>query len=480
MRCHNIFLFVLLVCCSSIFGQYQSKLYNDRGQLIADTAIKISKGQLKRFAAIEDTLINQTLTFIQYPEIELEEQIQGTTRISFTINESDSLKDFKIVKHISGGPGLEKEVLRVLKKIRIQKIKFAKPLKDTTYCLVFRFVPDEGKTRVSGGCINVRGQGSLGPIPLDTSIKKWIDSVCILTHGKWNSITQINKGEGDWDWFYIHNKRNYNTGNLHTDTFSVSHSYYPRGRKAQIIQDGHEYSGAGFIYYPGRKKLDCGNEVVYLSEKGPIFYTGYIVGTGGCIATLSDTIYKGLNDAYVQFPGDASKYFVFINNTFTQQYKMPVEVVIGQKKQVFEKDLYHPGGALIACTFLANYYDSYNSIKASKDSTIYLLFNKDSVTRFHVGDTVLLSIEAPLRWYNRKPQTFVSYNIVSNYYPFKPQQIEKIDYYNSNGGTITREDYKRSCSFLYRLFHKKKCEDPHESDPVYHYLKKHKLRYTYK
>lgn len=52
---------------------------------------------------------------IKYPQLELENEIEGKVYLRFVVDEEGKLSDFKVMKGVSGGPGLDKEALRVAK-----------------------------------------------------------------------------------------------------------------------------------------------------------------------------------------------------------------------------------------------------------------------------------------------------------------------------------------------------------------------------
>ncbi|HXC03777.1 MAG TPA: energy transducer TonB, partial [Bacteroidia bacterium] len=49
-----------------------------------------------------------------YPEPELESGVQGKVFISFVVDKTGKITDAKVLKGVKGGPGLDKEALRVV------------------------------------------------------------------------------------------------------------------------------------------------------------------------------------------------------------------------------------------------------------------------------------------------------------------------------------------------------------------------------
>lgn len=52
---------------------------------------------------------------VQYPQYELESGIQGSVCVSFVVTEDGSISDVKLLRGVPGGPGLDKEAIRIVK-----------------------------------------------------------------------------------------------------------------------------------------------------------------------------------------------------------------------------------------------------------------------------------------------------------------------------------------------------------------------------
>lgn len=52
---------------------------------------------------------------MQYPQIEKENNVQGTVYITFVVDKNGNINDVKSLRGVAGGPNLEKEALRVVK-----------------------------------------------------------------------------------------------------------------------------------------------------------------------------------------------------------------------------------------------------------------------------------------------------------------------------------------------------------------------------
>lgn len=63
-----------------------------------------------------DTAMTKYLSkSVRYPELEKEMGIQGKVYVSFVVLEDGSISDVKLLRGVSGGPGLDNEALRVVK-----------------------------------------------------------------------------------------------------------------------------------------------------------------------------------------------------------------------------------------------------------------------------------------------------------------------------------------------------------------------------
>ena|GEM_PF-3788244 len=478
---------ILLFCSSLCFSQQGFKLYTSKGQWIADSTQHISKIQLKRFRRIEDTLVQQVIKNMRYPRIEYEAGVQGVVYTLFTINNSDSLGNIRVLRGVSGGPDLDREVIRILKRIRIPKGVNKKPIKDSVCNLAIRFETDDRYEQITAV-----GREIIIPSPknepLDYRIKKWMDSITAVLNGRWAELDDFKNAIGKWGWGYIHNNRNSQVGNPNTDTFYVSREIYgpnecphPSDTKVECI--------VGFQYNPGKRMISDNHEVIYLLDSGPLYYSvnsyggGWGVGggtDGAYLYTGKKTYYSGNENAFVKSPDDTSKYYVFINNLNKSHNIRLSSFVIGGTKRVFKKDTIHrDGGILITCKSIVIRNSKWTT-DIYTDSINYLLFSPDSVLAFHKGDTVLLRTET--NFLVTQPNSkLLKYLTVYQLYPFNERQIEAmVDFHTYSGENNVKEvrEIRVNSSLFSRIFHKNRYRDPKELDPVFQYLKKNKLFYT--
>lgn len=479
---------VLVLSYLNSFGQNESKFYNRKGQLIADTTFSISKSQLKKFKSVEDTLTKQIIPGGRFWQLGFEDfNYTGNIIISFKLAGTDTLQELKIEKPARMMSFCEVHLLRALKQIHIPPMKIAYQEKNKRYylALLTQMNPapylQKSKTYINDGWITyMYSNRNLPNILEDTAINKWIDSVAKLLHGRWaDYLNRIyNYAKGDWYWTYLHNKKYSTTGNPNTDTFSVSRGYYPRGT---IVYDGG--GPTHFSYFPGSKMMVCDdNEKFYLRGKSSFIYKVneyWGMGGGGCfdatILTLTDTIYKGNKETYVRSPVDSSKYFVFLNHLdggFPTNHLVG-KFIIGDMKKEFIKSKDCPDGVLIASTQLSNIGNYY---PLHKDSTVYIFIKNDFNLSFHKGDTVLLNTE-PRYLYDESIHKYLVYAFVNQYYPFKQSQIEDMVSFRSNLEYSIAKAWRRP-SFFHRLFHHSQKSQVYYN-PVFKYMKKQNLMHTY-
>lgn len=94
-------LFFLIILSSHTATQKSgmtSLLYNEKGQLIADTSYRISKQQLKKFSKSENIFTKQVLDSLKITPVFLENGIPYEVIISFTVDEHSCFSNLRIEK----------------------------------------------------------------------------------------------------------------------------------------------------------------------------------------------------------------------------------------------------------------------------------------------------------------------------------------------------------------------------------------------
>jgi len=70
--------------------------------------------QMPSFPGGEAELSKYLSKNIRYPQMEKDAGISGTVYVSFVVNREGKIKDAKILRGVKGGPGMDKEALRVI------------------------------------------------------------------------------------------------------------------------------------------------------------------------------------------------------------------------------------------------------------------------------------------------------------------------------------------------------------------------------
>jgi hypothetical protein len=122
--------FVFITYSIMLFSQSgRLSLYNSLGQLRADTTLKISQKQLTKWINVEESLIETIINKLNYSQMAIENDIKGQMIISFDIDSTKSMFDYKLLKKVGGG--LE-ETLRLFL-IECDLIKKLSPTDNSVY-----------------------------------------------------------------------------------------------------------------------------------------------------------------------------------------------------------------------------------------------------------------------------------------------------------------------------------------------------------
>jgi len=89
----------LLIHCQT----YNSALYNSNGHLRVDSSLKISLAQLQKWSRMEGGLIDEIVHKVKYSQMASESDLKGLMIVSFEIDSSGKVTDFKSIKEIGGG-----------------------------------------------------------------------------------------------------------------------------------------------------------------------------------------------------------------------------------------------------------------------------------------------------------------------------------------------------------------------------------------
>ncbi len=97
--------------------------------------------QMPTFPGGEGEMMKYIQKNVQYPQVEKEAGISGTCYVTFVVEKDGSITDVKVLRGVSGGPGCDKEAMRVVKSMpawkagkqngREVRVQFNLPIKFT-------------------------------------------------------------------------------------------------------------------------------------------------------------------------------------------------------------------------------------------------------------------------------------------------------------------------------------------------------------
>jgi periplasmic protein TonB len=97
--------------------------------------------QMPTFPGGEGEMMKYIQKNVQYPQVEKEAGISGTCYVTFVVEKDGSITDVKILRGVSGGPGCDREAIRVVKSMpawkpgkqngREVRVQFNLPIKFT-------------------------------------------------------------------------------------------------------------------------------------------------------------------------------------------------------------------------------------------------------------------------------------------------------------------------------------------------------------
>jgi periplasmic protein TonB len=106
-----------------------------------DDHIFTTPEQFPSFPGGEEKMMAFIKKNIRYPELERQAGISGTCYITFVVEKSGKIREAKILRGVPGGPGCDKEALRVINKMpkwkpgkqngRKVRVQFNLPIKYT-------------------------------------------------------------------------------------------------------------------------------------------------------------------------------------------------------------------------------------------------------------------------------------------------------------------------------------------------------------
>ena len=83
-------------------------------EAVIETPLTIVE-QMPTFPGGEAEMMKYIQKNVSYPQMEKEGQIQGTCYVTFVVEKDGNITDVKVLRGVSGGPGCDKEAMRVVK-----------------------------------------------------------------------------------------------------------------------------------------------------------------------------------------------------------------------------------------------------------------------------------------------------------------------------------------------------------------------------
>lgn len=156
----SILLVLILASTFISNAQFSSKLYQEDGTLIAHSDLKVTTLQFEILKKYEFAILNAAFEHLHYPQLAIDKQKEGSTIVSFSVDDNGALNDFRVEKRM--GDHLDAAALNVL----IWGPQYAEVLKPEltdqkyTYYLPVRYIlSDKADDKyVEDGWIIVRKQ----------------------------------------------------------------------------------------------------------------------------------------------------------------------------------------------------------------------------------------------------------------------------------------------------------------------------------
>jgi len=137
MKKNILFILIVFALSKVVFGQdNEALLYNSKAQLRADTTLIITQEQLNKWKPVEEYLINFLVTQIEYSQMATESNLSGTSVVSFIVDSTGKIIDFKTIRQVGGG--LEEVVKQHLKLFNMLTNLASKNI-NNEYFLAFSF-----------------------------------------------------------------------------------------------------------------------------------------------------------------------------------------------------------------------------------------------------------------------------------------------------------------------------------------------------
>jgi hypothetical protein len=134
MKISVVILLFFSICAQA---QRESLLYNESGQLIADTSFQLSSSEFDNWRRIESALINDIVNKLDYSAIAIAYNLNGNSIVSFEVNENGRMINFISIKSVGGG--LEERVKIIVNSFSLLNSLKPKKGKTSKYYLALSF-----------------------------------------------------------------------------------------------------------------------------------------------------------------------------------------------------------------------------------------------------------------------------------------------------------------------------------------------------
>ncbi|TAJ12631.1 hypothetical protein DMA11_12100 [Marinilabiliaceae bacterium JC017] len=138
----NIFSLIYL----NLKGQ-ESVLYDSSGKLKVDTTLMVNKDVFRLLPKIEKNLLPSLYNKIEYPDISIENGIQGLVIIKMTVKPSVSIVESKLIKGVD--PWIDKSVLKAIKSIEFRILHELKAINELTFYIPLKFELEKDEFEVN-------------------------------------------------------------------------------------------------------------------------------------------------------------------------------------------------------------------------------------------------------------------------------------------------------------------------------------------
>jgi len=128
-----LFFFLFL---NNVHGQ-ESQLYYSDGRLRIDTTLSVGNIRLGELVKIEKYILPTLFNRIEYPEISIENNIQGLLIIKVNVKPSESIVESKIIKGID--PWIDKSVLKAIDSLKFSILNLLKENKELNFYIPIKF-----------------------------------------------------------------------------------------------------------------------------------------------------------------------------------------------------------------------------------------------------------------------------------------------------------------------------------------------------